>query len=171
MPPTQGYAKAYVEHHEAYHAQMELLAHRMAVVATQGRALARLNAIGELGRPISPGLPGLCEELLNLVRTCGAQPDADAIAGGAVCPSCTVRLGSEPPTAEVESLAASVGEALGAQNVRLARAVAHRLVKRDANERLDRFAQVVEVSDLSGLADILDDELTAFVGALLREEH
>ena len=167
---SQAYANAYVEHHDAYHVQMEVLAHRMADVVTQGRALARLNAVPELGRPISPGLPGLCEELLSVVRTCGAAPNPDAIAGDAVCHSCAVHLDAAPPTAEVELLASSVGEALGEQNARLARAIAHRLLKREANERLDRFIQVVEVSDLSGLASVLDDELTAFVGALLREE-
>ena len=125
----------------------------------------------ELGQPIAPDLPGLCEELRNVVLTCGAPLDADAIARDPVCPSCTLRLDAVPPTAEVEALAASVREALGEQNARLARAVAHRLLKREANERLDRFVQVVEVSDLSGLANILDDELVAFLGALLREER
>ncbi len=168
---SRAYADAYLEHHDAYHAQMELLAHRMADVAIEGRALARLNGIPELGNPVSPELPGLCEELRSLVRTCGAPLDADAIGRDAVCPSCAVRLDAVPPTAEVASLAASVSEALGEQNTRLARAVAHRLLGREANERLDRFIQVVEVSDLSGLANVLDDELTAFVGELLREER
>ena len=168
---SHAYASAYVEHHDAYHTQMELLAHRMASALTQARALARLNAVPELGRPVSPELPGLCEELASVVRTCGAATDADAVAGDAVCPSCAIRLDAAPPTAEVEALAALVGEALAKQNTRLARAVAHRLAKREANERLDRFIQVVEVSDLSGLANILDDELTAFIGELLREER
>ena len=167
----EAYAAAYVEHHDAYHLQMELLAHRMAEADTQARALARLNAVPELGRPIAPELPGLCEELRNVVLTCGAPLDADAIAGAAVCPSCALRLDAVPPTAEVEALSASVNEALSEQNARLARAVAHRLIKRETNERLDRFVQVVEVSDLSALANILDDELVAFLGALLREER
>ena len=164
------YADAYIEHHDAYHLQMELLAHRMAEAGTQARALARLNAVPELGQPIAPELPGLCEELRNVVLTCGAALDADAIAGAAVCPSCALRLDAVPPTAEVEALSASVNEALSEQNARLARAVAHRLIKRETNERLDRFVQVVEVSDLSALANILDDELVAFLGELLREE-
>ena len=168
---SKAYADVYVQHHDAYHMQMELLAHRMDEAGTQARALARLNAVPELGRPIAPDLPGLCEELRTLVRTCGAALDAEAIARDAVCPSCALRLGAAPPTDEVEALAASVGEALGEQNTRLARAVAHQLLKREANERLDRFIQVVEVSDLSGLANVLDDELTAFLGALLREER
>ncbi len=165
------YAAAYIEHHDAYHMQMELLAHRMAEADTQARGLERLNAVPELGQPIAPDLPGLCEELRNVVLTCGAPLDADAIARDPVCPSCALRLDAAPPTAEVEALAASVSEALSEQNARLARAVAHRLIKRETNERLDRFVQVVEVSDLSGLANILDDELVAFLGALLREER
>ena len=167
----RAYAHAYVEHHDAYYMQMELLAHHMAGADTQARALARLNAVPELGNPVAPELPGLCEELRNVVRTCGAALDADIIAGAPVCTSCALRLDAVPPTAEVEALAASVGEALGEQNARLARAVAHRLLKREANERLDRFIQVVEVSDLSGLANIFDDELAAFLGELLREER
>ncbi|MCI0821082.1 MAG: hypothetical protein J4N31_01970 [Chloroflexi bacterium] len=167
----EAYADAYVEHHDAYHLQMELLAYRMDGVGAQGGALAQLNEVTELGRPIAPELPGLCEELRNVVLTCGAAPERETIARDAVCPSCALRLDAVPPTAEVEALAASVREALGKQNARLAKAVAHRLLKREANERLDRFIQVVEVSDLSGLANILDDELVAFLGALLREER
>ena len=163
------YADAYAKHHDAYHTQMEPLAHRMADVAVQGRALARLNSVADLGRPVSPELPALCEELLNGVRTCGAVLDLDAVARDAVCPVCGVRLGATPPADEVGSLASYVHEALGEQNARLARAVVHRLLSRDDHERLDRFIQVVEVSDLSGLANVLDDELTAFIGAMLRE--
>ena len=37
------------------------------------------------------------------------------------------------------------------------------------SQALVQVFQVVEVSDLAGLAHVLDDELTSFVGALLRE--
>ena len=165
----RAYAVAYVRHHDAYHTQMGTLAHRMADVASQAQALARLNSVQELGRPVAPELPALAEELHNEVHACGAVLQRDAIAQKPLCPACVVRLDAAPLTDEVESLAGYVREALGEQNARLARTLAHRLIRREGREGLDRFIQVVSVSDLSGLGNVLDDELASFIGDLLRE--
>ncbi len=165
----RGYVAAYLRHHDEYHARMGALAHVMDEASAQASALARLNSLSELGAPVAADLPGLTAELRNEVIACGADPSAADIAEQVRCQACGIGLDGKAPVDEVNRLAGYVQEALGEQNRRLSTHIAHRLIQRDDQERLDRFIQVVEVSDLAGLAHVLDDELTSFVGALLRE--
>jgi hypothetical protein len=152
------YAQAYVTHHGAYHTEVARLSHQVDDVARQARALERLNRLSDLGAPLGGGLSALA-----------AQPTVESTERDPVCHACGILLGQSPPTAETAEIAGYVGDALGAQSRRLAGAVARRLAGRESHERLDRFVQVVQVADLSALANVLDDDLLAFVGDLLRE--
>ena len=157
------YASAYRRHHGSYHAEVARLARQMEETALKAMALARLGmAVGE-------GLPALAEELRNELFACGADPTEEALVVDPHCPACRLALDDAAPTREVEELSGYVNDALGTQNRRLAQEVAHRLVGRASHEMIDRFVQVVEVSDLAGLANVLDDELTEFIRALLDE--
>lgn len=161
----QAYVRAYLRHHEDYHARMGLLAQRMRQTVTQALTLARLNALTALGTPVAPDLPALAEELETSVLACGAAPLAEEISEVGACRSCGLHLDAAPPRQEVETLSGYVRQALEEQNTRLAR----RLLRENGNSRLSRFVQVVQVADLSGLAAILDDELTALIAQLLGE--
>ena len=163
------YATAYIRHHGTYHAAMGLLGQRLAETRLEARALNRLNAIASLGQPVAPELPGLVEELYNNTSACGAEPTADSIERDARCVRCGIALESTPPQTEVETLAGYVREALQQQNRRLGGLVVRRLLDRPSEARLDKFIQVVQVSDLSGLAQVLDDELGSFIHDLVNE--
>ena len=163
------YADAYRRHHEAFHAEMERQAHAMEGIALKAHALGLLNGITELGPRVGEGLPPIVDELHNEVAACGTERTEDQIAQAPLCPACGLHLGAEPPSRDVEQLAAYVDEALGVQNRRLATLVAHRFAGRPGHEALDRFVGVSQVSDLSGLANVLDDELTGFITTLLQE--
>ena len=165
------YASAYLEHHDAYHASLTLLGHRLAEVRMAARALERLNDIEELGEPVEPELPKLVEELLPKMAACTAKPTQDAIERSPRCLKCAVPLGATAPATDVSSLVSYVHQALHVQNQRLSSSVVHRLLRGERTDRMDRFAKVVEVSDLSGLAAVLDDELESFLRALLQEQH
>jgi hypothetical protein len=164
------YARAYLRHHEDYHARMGLLAQRMRESVIGARALARLNGLAALGAPVAPDLPALAEELENTVLACGAAPLPEEIAQVGTCRSCGVHLDAMPPRREVETLAGYLRQALEEQNSRLSSRLARRLLREGGNSRMARFVQVVQVADLSGLAAILDDELVAFIGQLLAED-
>ncbi len=162
------YAAVYLRHHEAYHGQMATLGHRMAEVRRAAHALELLNTITELGRSVAVDLPPLVEELYNTIASCSAKLVAAVIEGHPLCPMCGVRLSTQPPTQEVESLGSYVNEALQEQNHRLSGWVVHRLVAGEQSEEIDRFIKVVQVSDLSGLAHVLDDSLVRFIRDLLK---
>ena len=71
----------------------------------------------------------------------------------------------------VESLGGYVHEALSEQNQRLSSWVVQRLVRGEQSEQTDPFIKMVQVSDLSGLAHVLDNELAWFIGDLLRSSE
>lgn len=163
------YVDSYIRHHDDYHAQVGLLAHRMVEVRLQAQALERLNGISELGSPVAAELPPFVEEQYNRITACGLILTREELERSPYCPQCTLTLGSEPPHQEVQGLAGYVQDALNNQNQRLSGRLALRLVRSEPGARLQRFIDLVQVSDLSGLANVLDDEVVQFIRDLLRE--
>jgi hypothetical protein len=53
---------------------------------------------------------------------------------------------------------------------RLSSEAVHRILARARGERIEQFLQVVQASDLAGLASVLDDELLEFLRDLLAGE-
>lgn len=161
------YAVAYLRDHREYHTQVGALAHAVEAAWRKAHALERLNTVAALGEPTGFGLPALADEMRNAVAACGTEREIADIETTPMCPSCGMHLGATPPTAEVNQLVAYVDEALGEQNRRLASAIAQRVLNRPGVDQIDRFIQVVQVSDLSGLAHVLDDAVVGFITDLL----
>jgi hypothetical protein len=94
-----------------------------------------------------------------------------AAAGAATsCPACGLTLAEGPPSAEVEAVLRRLSRALGQQMTRLSSQAVHRILARARGERMEQFLQVVQASDLAGLASVLDDELLEFLRDLLAGE-
>jgi hypothetical protein len=139
----------------------------MADIRIQSRALERLNAIPQLGGPVAEALPPLVEELHNTIAGCSARLTLERLQGFPRCRECGLRLVSQPPIKDVESLGSYVRQALAEQNRRLSGILIRRLVQGEQSEEIDRFIKVVQVSDLSGLAHVLNDEMVQFISDML----
>jgi hypothetical protein len=161
------YATAYLRQHHEYHAEVGALAHAVDAAWRKSKALQRLNAMPAHGLPLGLGLSALAEEMRNSVMAFGSEREIADIETAPMCPTCGMPLGATPPTHEVAQLTAYVEEALGEQNRRLALAIAHRIIERPGHDQTDRFIQVVQISDLSGLANVLDDVVVEFITELL----
>ena len=161
------YATAYLRHHQTYHAELGALAHAVDSAWRKANVLERLNAMPTLGQPVGFGLPALVGEMRNAVIACDTERDMDDVNVASMCPTCGMQLGATPPTSDVEQLTSCVDEALGEQNRRLALAIAHRILEHSGDDQIDRFIQIVQVSDLSGLANVLDDAVVEFITELL----
>jgi hypothetical protein len=72
------------------------------------------------------------------------------------------------PSEEAEEVLRRLHAALAGQQARLASEAVRRILAR-GGERLDQFLQIVQASDLAGLAQVLDDELLAFLRELLSQ--
>ncbi|MDA1035662.1 MAG: hypothetical protein O3B65_02125 [Chloroflexi bacterium] len=164
------YADRYLRQHTAFHSEMSHLAHIVEGVARKANALVLLNQVTELGPAVGVGLDSLAEEARNSTTACGVQSTADSLAENPRCPACGMHLGAAPPTDDIAQLAEYVDDALATQNRRLAQHVAHQLVDRPNVEDLDTFIHIVQASDLTGLANVLDGKVVDFIRTLVSNQ-
>jgi hypothetical protein len=163
------YAAAYADHHQAYWQATFRLRRELEEAAPAAQALARLNSLRDLGSP--EGMQALVEydRMAGDARSCSARSVERTLEREPVCLSCrltlTEQLREEPAQAALRDLRS----ALQRQQRRLASRAVRRILSR-GGERIERFLQIVQASDLRGLADVLDDELLLFLSELLAQE-
>ena len=163
------FSRAYIVHHDDYHARIGLLGHQTRDMHLRASALEMLNTVVELGEPVASELPGIVEEVHNAIGSCHVVLTMADLIDEAACSRCGITLSSEPPELEAAQLHGYVREALDMQNGRLSRFVVRRLLARDGHERVDKLIQAVQASDLKSQAKIMDHELVDFIRDLLRE--
>jgi len=129
-------------------------------------ALGRLNSLSALGEPLGAGLAGEYQGLLDRLRPCPAVEVP--LEEGPRCSLCHLALLTSLPQGELEAFLRVLQGAMQGQLHRLSRRVIGRIMGQKST-RLERFIQAVQVSDLSGLAELLDEELLAFIRGLLEE--
>lgn len=86
------------------------------------------------------------------------------------CSHCGLLLTADPPQREVERFLHQLKQALKEQHRRLSSEAIGRILAQSGERRIDQFIKVVQTSDLSSLANVLDDELVEFLRQLLREK-
>ncbi|HWC28868.1 MAG TPA: hypothetical protein VG845_02190 [Dehalococcoidia bacterium] len=165
------YRPAYTQQHAAFNAALTDIAVRMDALQPQVAALERLNTLTRLGA-LQAG-PALAQ-YHELEPLFGCAADAEslgyALATDPTCAYCGFRLGDQPPVADADRVQQAIERGLAHQQSRLAQRVVRRLLARPGragSDRVDRFIEVVQASDLTGLAAVLDDGLTAFLRELL----
>jgi hypothetical protein len=162
---------AFLAHHASYWRDMRRL--RLALEDSEAvvRALARLNSLEQLGRPLGEEALAQHGRLLAAVQDCPlVQRLEEALGAAASCPACGLTLADQPPSAEVDAVLRRLSRALSQQMTRLSSEAVHRILARARGERIEQFLQVVQASDLAGLASVLDDELLEFLRDLLAGE-
>lgn len=165
------YAGVYTGRHTAFNASLSGLSERVDALAQQAAALERLNGLRRLGPPLAVAAVAHFHDLERLFAcTVEAERLAEALATAPTCPECAFRLGDEAPSADARRVRQAIERGLAGQQTRLAQRVVSRLLARPIHtgeERLARFIQVVQASDVSGLALVLDDALVDFLRDLL----
>ena len=130
-------------------------------------ALDYLNSLTELGGPVGRGLEERLESLAKAVRACSGKEDNLQLEHCPRCLECGLPLGERLPVGEVDTLVAEVESALGQQNLRLSRVLVRDIMEGRADQRLDDLLRIVQASDLSALANTLDEEMVEFIRGLL----
>lgn len=165
------YVQAYLGRHAAFNSEIAAIAEQMDSLAASVAAVARLNGLQRLGPPLATAALAQFEELERLFA-CAVSEErlAQTLDLSPLCPECGYKLGDEAPTADARRVRLAVARGLAGQQTRLAQRVVGRLLARPAGDeegRLTRFIEVVQASDLSGLALTLDDALVEFLRGLL----
>jgi hypothetical protein len=162
------YRAAYVAHHRRYWRSAAALHRDLRDAASTAEALERLNTLAELGRPVGEESLRRYRTLLGEMEACAVEEGLDGLlADRTACPSCSVGLADEPPEPDVRETLQGLTSALGRQQTRLSSEAVRQILAAEKGERIERFLQVVQASDLTGLANVLDDELLAFLRELL----
>lgn len=161
------YGRAYALYHASYQKEAAVLWRRLEEARPKLEALERLNAVRELGSPVGIGLAERYKSLRESLRLCGLSPEELPLDTSPRCRVCQVALGEPLPEKEAELLLREIEGALGEQNRRLSQRVVQLILQGRSAKRLESFLKIVQASDLSALANTLDDRLARFIRRLL----
>ena len=166
----QAYLPVYFDEHRSFNAAVAEIAERMDALSRRALALEQLNGLRRLGAPQAEAALAQFHELERLFACPADDGELRELLGGQpACPHCRFRLGDRPPSTDAARVQQAIDRGLETQQARLAQRVVSRILARPGgrNDRLERFIQVVQASDLSGLAAVLDEGLVAFLRDLL----
>ncbi len=162
------YAPAYTEHHRRYWRAFSRLRHGLEEAAPTRQALAGLNTLRALGRPVGLAALAAHARLTQGPRTCQAKGVSASLRERPTCSHCPLTMADAAPTEEVEEVLRRLHGALARQQARLAGQTVRRILAR-GGERVAQFLQIVQAADLAGLSQVLDEELLAFLRDLLSQ--
>ena len=155
------YVDAYRTHHSSYHQEALELGRRLERLRPQAEAVARFDEIPELGEPVGT-------EVVASLRECDiAELDAASLEAAPLCVECRLPLGEDVPRRDPELLFGATESAMREYNRRLGSHAVRRILAHPTKEQLDRFVNLVQVADPSVLANVLDDEVVAFLRRFL----
>ena len=165
------YVTAYTGQHASYNRAIATISETVDGLRPQAEAIERLNGLPRLGPAVAAAA---LTEFHEIERLFACALDAGALTStltaAPLCPECAYTLGDAAPVADARRVRQAIERGLAGQQARLAQRVVSRLLSRPlAGEeaRLARFIEVVQASDLAGLAHVLDDALVDFLRGLL----
>ena len=162
------YAVTYVSHHARYHQQAIESISRLERLKPQVEALARFNEVPEFGEPVGTDVSKRFDELMTSIRSCTASEDELSLDAAPVCQECLLSLDEEFPRREAASVSLDVERAMRSYNRRLSSEGVRRILAHPTKEQLSKFINLVQVSDLMALANILDEEVLEFLRSFVR---
>ena len=163
------YRAAYIRHHDSYNQVVASLVTDLRDIRMEAEALRRLNGIRELGDPVEEDAPDQWRQLSERLAACPVHSDQIPLDSQPTCPTCGLVLGTVAPSQEVGDAIRTLRAALREQNSRISLRVISRILGGARDERIDLFIKVVQSSDLSGLANVLDDQVERFLRELLAQ--
>jgi hypothetical protein len=161
------YAAAYAKHHASYWRAFGGMERRLDDIEPAARALAQLNALRALGKPVGEDALATYDQL-RAQDICAETSLSAALRSEPRCPRCGVAMDESPAVGEAQRVVREINAALATQQSRLASEAVRRILARGGS-RLDQFLQIVQAADSAALASVLDDELLTFLSGLLAE--
>lgn len=161
------YTQAYREHHRRFHDALPGFQSTLATAKKKSAALGLLNNIFELGKPVGTGLEEELAALAGGPDPCSQNGSELDLSSEPNCPECQIRLAQTVPSAELARLAPQVDMALGRKTRELSKRLVEKALAGRTDERWLEFLRIVQASELSSLANTLDNDLAAFIRQVL----
>jgi hypothetical protein len=157
------YRVTYLGHHSAYHSESAEILSGLERLRPQVEALQQFNRVPEFGGPVEDDLPWRFDNLARKLKSCTASDDDLPLDDAPMCHRCELSLQEQAPRQEAALVQRDVERAMRTYNRRLSSEGARRILASPTQEQLDVFVKLVQVSDLSALANILDDQVVEFL--------
>ena len=171
------YVQAYRKGHRADYESLDNLNKSADLLRPRSIALARLNSISELG-PASSGTANIAddfEKLEDALWICPDAAEADVDGANAICPKCQWTPDKVLPQAEHDRIGLAVIQGLADRLRRLKDAYISTILKEAAREReradLKTLLEIIQLADSDKLAEVMTDELAAFLRQLLQDAN
>ena len=162
------YAAAYAQHHSRYHEAAAEARHRLERQRPAVDAVSWFSQVPEFGEPLGPDLAERFSSLFGGIRTCQASTSEPKLERTPYCASCKLAMDEAVPSKEVSELLREVEVTKREYNRRLGSEGAKRILADPSDQQLRRFMELVQVSDISSLANILDEQVVQFLRGFVR---
>ena len=162
------YTSEYLSHHARYHEASAALVTSLESRRAQVEALSRFNEVPEFGGPLSAELPGRYRDLRASIRTCTTREEDISLDEAPLCRDCLLPLDEDLSRRDATRVMADLESALGEYNRRLSSEGVRRILADSTKEQLEQFIDLVQVSDLSALANVLDGDVLDFLCRFVR---
>jgi hypothetical protein len=161
------YATYYQAAHEEWRAELG----KIETILEEGKkyrsALRRLQTIPALGSGSE-----VCDEFDRLNREVVRCRWQGRLAPEITprCPSCHFVIGTTSPRSNLDEITTQIRRLLEGKLAQLSQGIVRRLIRHhQGNHRLEGFLKMTQAAQAGALIDMLDDELTAYLGELLEE--
>jgi hypothetical protein len=163
------YADAYLLHHRQYHLESSRLAIELDRVKDHLAALERFNAVPEFGTPLGQDLPELFLAATAALRSCSRAEADVTLEATPCCESCTLPLDDSPPQRAVAAVIGGTETAMREYNRRLSSSVVHKVLANPSKEQMEKLMDLIQVSNISSLSNVLDEEVLEFLRSLVSQ--
>ena len=157
------YAATYLSHHLSYHQEALESISELDRLRPQVEALGRFNELSEFGGPFGAETPARFKELMASIRTCMASEEKLSLEAAPTCDACQLPLNEDFPRRETALVLSDVEKAMREYNRLLSSEGVRRILAHPTSEQLDQFINLVQISDLSSLANVLDEDVVEFL--------
>lgn len=164
------YRNEYQKHHRDYYAAVARLREVLADVPHRLEALALLNQIEGLGRPIGQELAQRHQALEQRLTLCNLGVMEVNVEYQPSCAACRLRLIDRPPEDEVKLFQRDLEDALKQKTRQLAAEAVKRVLAQSRRDDLTTLIEAAQASNLTALVDAMSPDLVHFINRLLAEE-
>jgi hypothetical protein len=163
------YASAYLHHHRQYHQESSRLAIELDRVKDHLAALKKFNSISEFGSPLGEELPEMFRVASASLRSCPRAEADVSLELAPYCDHCALPLDGEPPQREVAAVVGGTEAAMREYNRRLSSSMVHRVLANPSKEQIEKLMDLIQVSNISSLSNVLDEEVLEFLRSLVSQ--
>jgi hypothetical protein len=169
--------QAYRKAHRAYFENLEKIAKAADALRPRAIALNRLNGIVELGPALSTtaNIDSDLQQLDKALWICPDAAEADVAGTNAVCPRCQWTPDVVLPQKDHERLSQVLSQGLADRFQRFKDASISTILKKaDAEQQrgdLKSLLQIIQLANADKLADVMTEDLAAFLRKLLHDEN